>query len=114
MFLSVSLDMKMTMAFVAAPVEAVMVRMEVMGVPLKLASMKTIPISLSPPNGMSKVGKPALLVITVNLGKGAEVEMEEQATSGEIDPSYPHVCDKAKQDTGESLWDMDITVLLTV
>ena len=106
--------MKMTMAFVAALVEAVMVQMEVMGVPLKFASMKTILISCLPPNGTSKVGKPALLVITVNLGKRAEVEMEEQATSGEIDPSHFHVCDKAKQDTGESLWDINITVLLTV
>ena len=106
--------MKMTMAFFAAPVEAVMVRMEVMVVLLKFSSMKTTLISCLPPNGMSKVGKPALLVITVNLGKGADVEKEEQATSGEIDTSYPHVCDRAKQDTGESLWDMDITVLLTV
>ena len=83
--------MKMTMAFLAAPVEAVMVRMEVMGVPLKFASMKTTLISCLPPNGMSKVGGPALLVITVNLGKEAEVEMEDQATSGEIDPSNFHV-----------------------
>ena len=104
----------MTTAFVAAPVEAVMVPMEVMAVPLKLASMKTTLISCSPPDGMSKVGRPALLVITVNLGKGAEVETEEQATSGEIDPCYPHGCDKAEQDTGESLWDMDITALLIV
>ena len=106
--------MKITMDFVAAPVEAVMVQMEAMGVPLKLASMKTTLIFCLPPNGTSKVGRPALLVITVNLDKGAEVEMEEQATSGEIDPSYPRVCDKAKQGTGESLWDINITVLLTV
>ena len=106
--------MTMTMTFVAAPVEAVMVRMEVMAVPLKFASMKTTLISCLPPNGMSKVGRPVLLVITVNLGKKAEVEMEEQATSGKIDASYFHGCDKAEQDTGESLWDMDTTVLLTV
>ena len=106
--------MKLTTALIAALVEAVMVRMEVMGVLLKFGSMKTTLISCLPPNGMSKVGRPALLVITGNLGKGAEVELEEQATGGEIDPPYPHVCDKAKQDTGESLWDMDITVLLTV
>ena len=113
-FLSVSLDMKITMNFVAVPVEAVMVQMEAMGVPLKLASMKTTLISYLRPNGTSKVGRLALPVITVNLDKGAEVEMEEQATGGENDPSYPHVCDKAKQDTGESLWDMGITVLVIV
>ena len=86
----------MTIALVAAPVVAVMVQMEVMGVPLKFASTKTTLISCLPSNGTSKVGRPALLVITVNLGRGAEVEMEEQATSGEIDPSYSRVCDKAK------------------
>ena len=91
-----------------------MVQMGVMGVLLKFVSMKTTLIFYLPSNGMFKVGRPALLVIMVNLAKGAELEMEEQATSGEIDPSYPQVCDKAKQDTGESLWDTNITVLLTV
>ena len=103
--------MIMTMALVAAPVEAVVVQMEVRGALLKFTSMKTILISFLPPNGMSKVERPALLVITVNLGKEAEAETEERATSGEIDSSYHHVCDQTKQHTGESLLDMDITVL---
>ena len=105
-------------AFIAAPDEALMVQTEVMGVLLKFASMKTTPISFLLPNGTSRVGRVARLVITVNPGMRAEVEMEEQATNGEtthlVDPFCPRIPRKAEQDIGENSSGIDIAVLRIV